>query len=283
MEYLFVYGSLCRGLSRNGLLSTAEYLGLALCEGELIDLGHYPGLIQGQGKVLGEIYRVDIPSTFDLLDQVEGYYPADPQKSLYIRKQISAQSLSTGEKLKVWTYFYHQDSPKIPSFNKDGYSDYRRYLLDRMGEKVFYVAYGSNLSLERLKERGVKHYQSVKGYLKDFRLIYNKSPLRDHEQHAYANIISGAGGKDCPCVAYEIERSGLSILDGFEGYPDHYLRTAMPVMTLENIMLSGYVYVAQPEKTVKNRTASHDYRAHILKGYQDHFLGNLSDYEYQAN
>ncbi len=34
--YLFVYGTFCKGLSRNSILQNTEYLGIASCKGKAV-------------------------------------------------------------------------------------------------------------------------------------------------------------------------------------------------------------------------------------------------------
>ena len=85
--YLFVYGTLCKGLSRNSILQNTEYLGIASCTGKLLNIGFYPALIQGDGKVIGEIYQIDPKVLLPKLDKIEGYSKNSEAGSLYIRRK----------------------------------------------------------------------------------------------------------------------------------------------------------------------------------------------------
>ncbi|MGV3344761.1 gamma-glutamylcyclotransferase [Enterobacteriaceae bacterium LUAb1] len=57
---IMVYGSLRRKQGNSHWMTDAQWLGNTYIEGyELYDLGHYPGVIAGEGKVLCEVYRID--------------------------------------------------------------------------------------------------------------------------------------------------------------------------------------------------------------------------------
>jgi gamma-glutamylcyclotransferase (GGCT)/AIG2-like uncharacterized protein YtfP len=51
----------------------ATYLGDGATRGTLLDLGRYPGLVDGAGVVHGEAYRLDDPELLPVLDREEGY------------------------------------------------------------------------------------------------------------------------------------------------------------------------------------------------------------------
>lgn len=111
-DYLFVYGTLQRGLpgSRHELLEgSVEFLGRGEIAGRLIDLGSYPGLVKavsaGQ-RVHGEIYRVrDTHALFARLDRYEGCSPACPRPHEY-RRVLRPVVLEDGQALAAWVYEY---------------------------------------------------------------------------------------------------------------------------------------------------------------------------------
>jgi gamma-glutamylcyclotransferase (GGCT)/AIG2-like uncharacterized protein YtfP len=71
---VFVYGTLMRGYALHLLLARAsKFLGEGRVHGRLLDLGRYPGLVDGAGSVHGEIYRLDDPELLAVLDHAEGY------------------------------------------------------------------------------------------------------------------------------------------------------------------------------------------------------------------
>lgn len=89
--YVFVYGTLRKGDSRFGVLADCKCLHeVAFVAGfEMLDLGGFPGIVPGNGKIVGEIYEVD-EDTLSRLDSIEGYREDDPKHSLYIRQEVDA-------------------------------------------------------------------------------------------------------------------------------------------------------------------------------------------------
>lgn len=62
-----------RGLPLHGLLAAgARLVGRATAAGRLLDLGPYPGLVAGPGRVRGELYRLEAPGLLPVLDRAEG-------------------------------------------------------------------------------------------------------------------------------------------------------------------------------------------------------------------
>lgn len=79
MNYLFVYGTLMRGLpsAMSAFLERhAEWLGEARVSGYIYDLGSYPGLIyepDSEKFVYGQVYDVKYPEqVWPVLDRYEG-------------------------------------------------------------------------------------------------------------------------------------------------------------------------------------------------------------------
>jgi len=65
---IFVYGSLRRKQGNSHWMTNAQWLGEHHVENyALYSLGHYPGVVPGEGAVLGEVYRIDA-STLSELD-----------------------------------------------------------------------------------------------------------------------------------------------------------------------------------------------------------------------
>lgn len=85
---IFVYGTLLKGLSRNSVLKDSEFLGLAYCQGTLINLGSFPGLITGEDNVIGELYKLSDNKILEILDQIEGFNKDDKSASMYLRENM---------------------------------------------------------------------------------------------------------------------------------------------------------------------------------------------------
>ena len=271
---LFVYGTFCRGLSRNTVLKDSVYLGIASCKGKLIDIGFYPALIQGDEKVVGEVYKIDPEVLLTKLDEIEGYSKNSEAGSLYIRGKTLATLFSTGDNVDVSLYYFNKAPKKYPPISC---GDYRRYLLDQNTSPVYYLAYGSNLSTSRLKGRIGQWGKTITGSIPDYRLVYNKD---DGTGHAYANITVRTIDKSCPAVAYEVSRESILFLDGCEGvHNNHYIRTVLPFKSDSGEEIMGYVYIATTEKLVWGKKPTEKYREHLLDGYMEHNLGKLELYE----
>src|SRR5688572_8924061 len=71
---LFAYGTLMRGYPLHRVLARgAAFVGEGHVRGTLLDLGRYPGLVAGSGRVAGELYRLERPELLPVLDREEGY------------------------------------------------------------------------------------------------------------------------------------------------------------------------------------------------------------------
>lgn len=272
---LFVYGTLVKGLSRNEALEDSKYLGIAHCKAELKDCGAFPAMVEGNRTVIGEVYEIESERILASIDQIEGYIEGKESESLYVRREINVRLFSNGDWITAQTYLMIQDTSRLPTIEC---GDYRRYFWDEKGSHVYYLAFGSNLSTSRLRERIDPWQKSVKGYLPGYRLVYNK---RSHEKEGigYANIITGIEGEDCPCVAYFVGVWDIASLDHWEGESFHYIRTVLPVRTEDGEDLMGFVYLALPDQLISDGKPSQEYRDFLLQGYKDHGLGNLEDYE----
>lgn len=64
-------------------------LGPCTLSGRLIDLGDWPGLIDGPGEVAAELYAIVDAEILARLDAFEDYEPADPEGSLYLRERVA--------------------------------------------------------------------------------------------------------------------------------------------------------------------------------------------------
>lgn len=84
---LFVYGTLLAGMSRHTELVGTRRLGPASVQGTLRDLGKYPGLFKGSSLVTGELHEVTV-GVLGRLDEVEGFHPDNPSRSLYTRTEL---------------------------------------------------------------------------------------------------------------------------------------------------------------------------------------------------
>ena len=73
----------------------------------LFDLGIYPAAVPAEDNstVWGETYETsDTASVLEALDEIEGYRPHEPERSLYTRV-LADVTLEDGRVEKAWTYF----------------------------------------------------------------------------------------------------------------------------------------------------------------------------------
>lgn len=262
---VFVYGTLLGGMILSEALAGAPFLGHGRTGGVLYDLGSYPGLGPGTGAVYGELYAVD-RARLARLDRIEGFDPRDLAGSLYLRRPVDVQPLDGGPRIEAYSYFYC-DRPRLTQPIPCG--DYRRHKLEQSDQPQWYIAYGSNMSSARLRERlGGDAIRAVEtGYLEGYALRFNKCA---HDGGVYANLAYRGAGHRCPFAAYLLSPDALDELDCWEGEPGHYVRLGLPFPKADGGLGLGHVYVAAPERVIPDRMPDPDYLQHLLAGYEEH-------------
>jgi gamma-glutamylcyclotransferase (GGCT)/AIG2-like uncharacterized protein YtfP len=121
-ELAFFYGTLMTGFDRRnrvGIEGKLKFVSRASIQAALFDLGIYPAAVPtADERVWGEVYEMLEPeSVLSALDEIEGYTPNDPDRSLYTRARAAA-TLDDGRVVEVWVYFYNAplgQAPQIPS------------------------------------------------------------------------------------------------------------------------------------------------------------------------
>ena len=121
-EFVFFYGTLMAGFDRRrraGIDMKLTYRGRGSIRASLFDLGIYPAAVPAQeGNVWGEVYEMVEPdAVLEALDDIEGYRPDDPDKSLYARARAAVR-MPDGSSEQAWVYFYNAPlgrAPRIPS------------------------------------------------------------------------------------------------------------------------------------------------------------------------
>ncbi len=152
---LFVYGALKRGGERALFLSKekVKLLGLGTVNGALHTIGEIPGLVinhsalapsaiisgtessapsslfqsthtpepshENEQRVHGELFEIFDPITFfETLDVIEGYWPDQAERSLFVRKLVSVAA-ENGETTTAWAYVLNLPLNGVPGFDPD--------------------------------------------------------------------------------------------------------------------------------------------------------------------
>ena len=111
-DHVFFYGTLMAPFNRPGrqrITPQLAFRGRGRIHAALFDLGIYPAAIptEDNGQVWGEVYETSEPgAVLAVLDEIEGYRPNDPARSLYMRV-LADVTLEDGRVEKAWTYFYN--------------------------------------------------------------------------------------------------------------------------------------------------------------------------------
>jgi gamma-glutamylcyclotransferase (GGCT)/AIG2-like uncharacterized protein YtfP len=110
-EMVFFYGTLMAGFDRRrraGIDEKLTYVGRGSIQAALFDLGIYPAAVPApEGVVWGEVYEMRDPdAVIAALDDIEGYRPDDPDRSLYARSKAHVR-LPDGAAERAWVYFYN--------------------------------------------------------------------------------------------------------------------------------------------------------------------------------
>ena len=104
-DLLFVYGTLRPSLARGepaDLVRVLTCVGQATVQGDLYDLGGYPGLVAWRGRVHGELVQITTASQLAALDAYEECSGTQP---LFLREQTLVLR-SDGIELQAWVYVY---------------------------------------------------------------------------------------------------------------------------------------------------------------------------------
>lgn len=128
MDLVFFYGTLMAGFDRRrraGIDDKLRYIGRGAIQGALFDVGLYPAAVPApDGHVWGEVYEAsEAPRVLAALDEIEGYRPENPDRSLYRREQTDV-ILPDGSIARAWAYFYNAPLGKAPNIRSGDYLEY---------------------------------------------------------------------------------------------------------------------------------------------------------------
>ncbi len=124
-EPIAFYGSLRRSFGvqqRLGIHSRLRYLRPCLLRGRLYDLGAYPALLPGDGRVRAELYEPLDDRLIGFLDAFEGYDPRRPKQSQYRRQRVELIE----PHIDAWVYLYNRSVEGRPLVDAGCWESYRR-------------------------------------------------------------------------------------------------------------------------------------------------------------
>lgn len=108
-NYIAVYGTLRPSCLADDAPLFIEkhlsYMGSCVIKGILYNIGYYPGLTPGEGKVVGDLFEIKDTAIFKELDIFERYNPDDISHSGFIRKVIP---LLHPKGIEAWVYYYNE-------------------------------------------------------------------------------------------------------------------------------------------------------------------------------
>jgi gamma-glutamylcyclotransferase (GGCT)/AIG2-like uncharacterized protein YtfP len=132
---LFVYGTLMPGeLNYRQIEKYVINHKPGTIEGILVDLGAYPALIEGEGRVRGDVFEINADA-LEITDRIEGYYP-NRDRCLYLR-QKTVVTLETKDEATAWTYLFA---------NPDAIVDCPRLFVGESDEKPIFAWRNNNQS-----------------------------------------------------------------------------------------------------------------------------------------
>jgi gamma-glutamylcyclotransferase (GGCT)/AIG2-like uncharacterized protein YtfP len=111
-EHVFFYGTLMSPFRRPGrqrVEAQLSFAGRGRIRAALFDLGIYPAAVPADddSMVRGEVYEIsNAPAVLAALDDIEGFHPGEPDRSLYLRMRTDVV-LEDGRVQPAWAYFYN--------------------------------------------------------------------------------------------------------------------------------------------------------------------------------
>jgi len=133
--------------------------------------------------------------------------------------------------------------------------------------KIYYYAYGSNMSEKRMIDRGLTPLNKQVGYLEGFKFIINKKSFKNPSM-GFANVVPD-DNSEVEGILYEVYEKDLKKLDRFEGFPKHYGKEYLNIRLSDGSYVKAVVYIANlnwTSPTVLKTT--NEYKNYILEGRQ---------------
>lgn len=126
--------------------------------------------------------------------------------------------------------------------------------------KVFYLAYGSNLNVRQMKNRCPSSEIIGTTYINDYKLVY----CGYDDELAYLTLEKFKGSY-VPAALYELEKKDIRFLDLYEGYPKLYYRENMPI-SLDDNKYKAFLYLMRNKYSY--HIPSYEYIMCCKEGYE---------------
>ena len=123
-------------------------------------------------------------------------------------------------------------------------------------EKFYYIAYGSNLNIEQMKNRCKDAVKIGSAFLEGYKLVFDEYLTIEKEP-----------GKKVPVGIWELSLDDVKSLDVYEGYPNYYSKQYLDI-DYNGKIINALVYIKNKHNALPI-FLSFDYFNICLKGYED--------------
>lgn len=93
-----------------GLAPMLRWQGYCQIRGQLVDLGAYPGLVDGDGLVVAELFGIADDRALAIMDEHECFVEGRPRGSLFVRRAV----MLAMPPVAAWVYAYNRDPAGLP-------------------------------------------------------------------------------------------------------------------------------------------------------------------------
>ncbi|MGV0033748.1 MAG: gamma-glutamylcyclotransferase family protein [Candidatus Azotimanducaceae bacterium WSBS_2022_MAG_OTU7] len=127
-----------------------------------------------------------------------------------------------------------------------------------------YFAYGSNMNLDRVRQRKMFFESAESGHLFDYSLRFNMWSVK-YPGAVSANVMASKKEVTEGVIYQLVEPVQIEMMDPYEGYPVLYTRTALPIVT-EAGVVDAWVYIANEAHVTEGLAPARWYLNHLLAG-----------------
>lgn len=125
--------------------------------------------------------------------------------------------------------------------------------------KRYYIAYGSNLSIEQMAYRCPQATIIGTSELIDYKLLFKGAPT-----NSYATIEESKGYR-VPVLIWELQAKDEQALDRYEGYPTFYYKKTVSI-EINNKVIEAMIYIMNYKANIG--IPNPNYYNIIEKGYR---------------